>query len=49
MRVGGVRRLYVPGPLAYPKGLPAAAGRPRVPPASAIVIDAALRYIPGLE
>lgn len=27
MKLGGVRRLYVPGPLAFPKGLSAAAGR----------------------
>jgi peptidylprolyl isomerase len=49
MRVGGVRRLYIPGELAFPKGLKAAAGRPSVPPASPVVFDVALRYIPGLE
>ena len=49
MRVGGVRRLYVPAELSFPKGLPAAAGRPRVPPASPIVIDVQLLYIPGLD
>jgi peptidylprolyl isomerase len=49
MRVGGVRRLYIPGDLAFPKGLKAAAGRPSVPPASPVVFDVALRYIPGLE
>jgi hypothetical protein len=27
MRVGGLRRMYIPGPLAFPKGLKAAAGR----------------------
>ena len=27
MRTGGVRRLYIPGPLAFPKALKAAAGR----------------------
>jgi peptidylprolyl isomerase len=49
MRVGGVRRLYIPGGLAFPKGLKAAAGRPSVPPGSPVVFDVALRYIPGLE
>lgn len=49
MRVGGVRRLYIPGDLAFPKGLKAAAGRPSVPAASPVVFDVALRYIPGLE
>ena len=27
MRTGGLRRLYVPGPLAFPKGLPSGPGR----------------------
>lgn len=27
MKSGGVRRLYIPGPLAFPKGVKAAAGR----------------------
>ncbi|KAL6773949.1 FKB16C [Auxenochlorella protothecoides x Auxenochlorella symbiontica] len=49
MKLGGVRRLYVPGPLAFPKGLSAAAGRPRVPPASPVVFDVSLVMIPGLE
>ena len=49
MRVGGVRRLYIPGPLSFPNGLKAAAGRPSVPPASPIVMDVQLLYIPGLE
>jgi peptidylprolyl isomerase len=49
MKVGGVRRLYIPGNLAFPKGLKAAAGRPSVPPSSPVVFDVALRYIPGLE
>lgn len=48
MSTGGVRRLYIPGELAFPKGLPAAAGRPRVPPSSPVVFDVALRYIPGI-
>lgn len=48
MKVGGKRRLYIPGELAYPKGLGAAAGRPRVPPSSPVVFDVSLLYIPGL-
>eukprot|EP00246_Nothoceros_aenigmaticus_P018402 TRINITY_DN9601_c0_g1_i1.p1 TRINITY_DN9601_c0_g1~~TRINITY_DN9601_c0_g1_i1.p1 ORF type:complete len:226 (-),score=29.53 TRINITY_DN9601_c0_g1_i1:210-887(-) len=49
MKVGGVRRLYIPGELAYPKGLSAAAGRPRVPPNSPVVFDVSLLYVPGLD
>ena len=49
MAVGGLRRVYIPGNLAFPKGLPSAAGRPRVPPASPVVFDVQLLYIPGLE
>ena len=49
MKVGGVRRLYIPGPLAFPKGLPAAPGRARVPPLSPVVVDLKLLYIPGFD
>eukprot|EP00270_Netrium_digitus_P000908 TRINITY_DN11040_c0_g1_i1.p1 TRINITY_DN11040_c0_g1~~TRINITY_DN11040_c0_g1_i1.p1 ORF type:complete len:251 (+),score=63.27 TRINITY_DN11040_c0_g1_i1:139-891(+) len=49
MKVGGVRRLYIPGDLAFPKGLSAAAGRPRVAPKSPVVFDVELLYIPGLD
>ncbi|GFR43996.1 hypothetical protein Agub_g5142 [Astrephomene gubernaculifera] len=49
MKTGGVRRLYIPGSLAFPRGLKAAAGRPSVPPASPVVFDVQLLYIPGLE
>lgn len=49
MKVGGIRRLYIPGPLSFPKGLKAAAGRPSVPPATPVVFDVQLLYIPGLE
>lgn len=49
MKVGGKRRLYVPGTLAFPKGLTAAAGRPRVPPSSPVVFDVSLEYVPGLD
>ncbi|XP_010526362.1 PREDICTED: peptidyl-prolyl cis-trans isomerase FKBP16-3, chloroplastic [Tarenaya hassleriana] len=49
MKIGGKRRLYIPGPLAFPKGLTSAPGRPRVPPSSPVVFDVSLEYIPGLE
>ncbi|KXZ51237.1 hypothetical protein GPECTOR_13g724 [Gonium pectorale] len=49
MQAGGVRRLYIPGELAFPKGLKAAPGRPAVPPSSPVVFDVQLLYIPGLE
>lgn len=49
MKPGGIRRVYVPGNLAFPKGLKAAAGRPSVPPSSPVVFDVQLLYIPGLE
>jgi len=49
MRVGGIRRLYVPGPLAFPKGLASGPGRPRVPPNSDVIFDVFLRYIPGSD
>ncbi|CAH2058176.1 unnamed protein product [Thlaspi arvense] len=49
MKAGGKRRLYIPGPLAFPKGLTSAPGRPRVAPNSPVVFDVSLEYIPGLE
>ncbi|KAH0462566.1 hypothetical protein IEQ34_010141 [Dendrobium chrysotoxum] len=49
MKIGGKRRLFIPGPLAFPKGLSAAPGRPRVAPNSPVVFDVSLEYIPGLE
>ncbi|KAK6279503.1 hypothetical protein POUND7_019770 [Theobroma cacao] len=49
MKVGGKRRLYIPGPLAFPKGLSSAPGRPRVAPSSPVIFDVSLEYIPGLE
>ena len=49
MRSGGLRRLYVPGALGFPKGLPSGPGRPRLAPNSDVIFDVALRYIPGLE
>lgn len=49
MKPGGLRRLYIPGPLSFPKGLKAAAGRASVPPGTPVVFDVQLLYIPGLE
>ncbi|WPT17532.1 Peptidyl-prolyl cis-trans isomerase FKBP16-3 [Picochlorum sp. SENEW3] len=49
MRVGGIRRVYVPGELSFPKGLPAGPGRPRVAPNSPVVFDVQLLYVPGLD
>ncbi|KAJ8774788.1 hypothetical protein K2173_017234 [Erythroxylum novogranatense] len=49
MKVGGKRRLYIPGQLAFPKGLSSAPGRPRVAPSSPVIFDVSLEYIPGLE
>jgi len=49
MKVGGVRRLYVPGNLSFPKGLAAAPGRARVPPASPIIMDVFLLDVPGFD
>lgn len=49
MKVGGIRRLYIPGNLAFPKGLSSGPGRPRVPPASPVVFDVQLLYVPGLD
>ena len=49
MKSGGIRRLYIPGELSFPKGLASAPGRPKVPPFSPVVFDVALRYIPGFD
>ncbi|KAJ7980657.1 Peptidylprolyl isomerase [Quillaja saponaria] len=49
MKIGGKRRLYIPGSLAFPKGLSSAPGRPRVAPNSPVIFDVSLEYIPGLE
>ena len=49
MKSGGVRRLYIPGDLAFPKGLASAPGRPRISPFSPVVFDVKLIYIPGME
>ncbi|MEO2193088.1 MAG: FKBP-type peptidyl-prolyl cis-trans isomerase, partial [bacterium] len=50
MRVGGIRRVYVPeGELSFPKGLPSAPGRPRVAPGAPVIFDVQLLYVPGLD
>mmetsp|Transcript_16335 Transcript_16335/g.24605 ORF Transcript_16335/g.24605 Transcript_16335/m.24605 type:complete len:230 (-) Transcript_16335:327-1016(-) len=49
MRSGGVRRLYIPGSLSFPKGVKAKPGSPSVPPFTPIVADVQLIYIPGLD
>ena len=49
MNSGGIRRLYIPGELGFPKGLASAPGRPRIAPFSPLVFDVKLIYIPGLE
>jgi peptidylprolyl isomerase len=49
MKSGGIRRMYIPGELAFPKGLASAPGRPRIPPFSKVVFDVKLIYIPGME
>ena len=49
MKSGGLRRMYIPGELAFPKGLASAPGRPRISPFSPVVFDVKLLYIPGLE
>ena len=49
MQPGGVRRLYIPGALGFPKGLASGPGRPRVPPLSDVVFDVKLLLIPGVD
>jgi len=49
VRPGGVRRLYIPGELGFPKGLASGPGRPRVPPKSPLIFDVKLVYLPGLQ
>jgi peptidylprolyl isomerase len=49
MRSGGLRRLYIPGDLAFPKGLASAPGRPKIAPNSPVIFDVKLLYIPGLD
>lgn len=49
MKVGGLRRLHIPGNLAFPNGLASAPGRPRVPPGTPVMFDVQLLLIPGMD
>ena len=49
MKTGGLRRVYVPGKLAFPKGLASSPGMPRIPPASDCIFDVELLYCPGMQ
>lgn len=49
MKVGGLRRLYIPGKLSYPKGFVTERGMPNLAPRSPVVFDVQLRYVAGLE
>jgi hypothetical protein len=42
-------RLLLVWQLAFPKGLSAAAGRPRVAPSTPVIFDVQLLYIPGVS
>ena len=47
MKTGGLRRIYVPGNLAFPKGLASQPGVPKIPPSSPVIFDVELVYCPG--
>jgi len=49
MKSGGIRRMYIPGELAFPKGLASAPGRPKVGAKAPVIFDAHLLYIPGFD
>ncbi|KAF6138063.1 hypothetical protein GIB67_042968 [Kingdonia uniflora] len=49
MKVRGKRRLYIPGYLAFPKGLNSTPRRPRVAPSSSVVFYVSLEFVPGLD
>jgi peptidylprolyl isomerase len=49
MHSGGLRRLFIPGELAFAKGLASAPGRPRISPGSPVVFDVKLIYVPGMD
>mmetsp|Transcript_73787 Transcript_73787/g.195873 ORF Transcript_73787/g.195873 Transcript_73787/m.195873 type:complete len:196 (+) Transcript_73787:2-589(+) len=50
MRTGGVRKLQIPGKLAFgDKGIPAALGRPAVPAMTPVEVEVTLNFIPGRD
>ncbi|GMH36343.1 hypothetical protein BSKO_04211 [Bryopsis sp. KO-2023] len=49
MRTGGIRRLYIPGNLAFAKPLASAPGRARVLANTPVIFDVQLLYIPGVD
>jgi len=50
MKVGGVRKLQIPGRLAFgDKGIPAALGRPAVPAQTPVEVEVTLNFIPGAD
>ncbi|KAG7355060.1 FKBP-type peptidylprolyl isomerase [Nitzschia inconspicua] len=50
MRVGDRWKLVIPGSLAFgPKGRPASAGKPRIPPDAEITFDVEMVGLPGKE
>jgi len=49
MRLGGIRRLYIPAELSFPNGVRSDSRAPQVPPRTPIVVDVQLAYISGLD
>ena len=50
MKTGGVRKMRIPGNLAFgDKGLPSAPGRPALPPYSPVEATVTLDFIPGSD
>ena len=50
MRTGGVRKLQIPGKLAFgEKSIPAALGRPAVPANTPVEVEVKLNFIPGAD
>eukprot|EP00933_Yihiella_yeosuensis_P082994 TRINITY_DN97054_c0_g1_i1.p1 TRINITY_DN97054_c0_g1~~TRINITY_DN97054_c0_g1_i1.p1 ORF type:complete len:228 (-),score=44.01 TRINITY_DN97054_c0_g1_i1:194-877(-) len=50
MRSGGVRKMKIPGKLAFAsKAIPAAPGRPTVPPYTPVAVTVSLDFLPGKD